>query len=268
MIHSAEGAILFEAATRYDAQVTKLHVVSAIDDGIFEPNEMIMVSGVLVVNSGGLPLPAGSSAFMPSTKTIKFQPTKYDMPQLMPSQTFVIPVTYRGRIFDQPPPNVPGPFVSSAEFHPRIELLGRPFEKSFLRQKLTVQYPVKLAHLKCSEILGRGEVCVLDIGVQNISRMAYGDGPSSGGKVALQIHMDSRIIPIGYASVGLTGIPYTVTYSRAVRDSMYVQIHAIAPGEVVSVQVAFQMESQAELLDNCLWQTDLYLPQTLSLIHI
>ena len=259
VVHSAEGAVLFQGPTRYDAQVTKLHVVSAIDDGIFEPNEMIMVSGVLVVNSGGLPLPAGSSAFMPSTKTIKFQPTKYDMPQLMPSQTFVVPVTYRGRIFDQPPPNVPGPFVSSAEFHPRIELLGRPFEKSFLRQKLTVQYPVKLAHLKCSEILGRGEVCVLDIGVQNISRMAYGDGPSSGGKVALQIHMDSRIIPIGYASVGLTGIPYTVTYSRAVRDSMYVQIHAIAPGEVVSVQVAVQMESQAELLDNCLWQTDLYL---------
>ena len=259
VIHSAEGAVLFEAATRYDAQVTKLHVVSAIDDGIFEPNEMIMVSGVLVVNSGGLPLPAGSSAFMPSTKTIKFQPTKYDMPQLMPSQSFVVPVTYRGRIFDQPPPNVPGPFVSSAEFNPRIELLGRPFEKSFLRQKLTVQYPVKLAHLKCSENLGRGEVCVLDIGVQNISRMAYGDGPSSGGKVALQIHMDSRIIPIGYASVGLTGVPYTVTYDPAVRDSMYVQIHAIAPGKVVSVQVAVQMESRAELFDRCLWQTDLYL---------
>ena len=259
VVHTAEGGVLFEAATRYDAEVTELHIASAIDDGIFEPNEMIMVSGVLVVNSGGLPLPAGSSAFMPSTKTIKFQPTTFDVPELVPGQSFVIPVTYHGRIFDQPPPNVSGPFVSSAEFHPRIELLGRPFEKSFLHQKLTVQYPVKLAHLKCNENLGRGEVSVLEIGVQNISRMPYGDAPDSGGKVALQIHLDARIIPIGYASISLTDVPYTVSYDPAIRDSMYVQMHAIPPGEVVVVKVAIQMESRAELFDRCLWQADLYL---------
>ena len=259
VVQSAEGRVLFQAATRYDAQVTELSVVSAIDDGIFEPNEMIMVSGVLAVNSGGLPLPAGSSAFMPSTKTIKFQPTTFDMPELLPGQSFVVPVTYHGRIFDQPPPNVPGPFVSSAEFHPRIELLGRPFEKSFLHQKLTVQYPVKLAFLKCNENLGRGEVSTLEIGVQNISSMPYGDCPGSGGKVALQVHMDARIIPIGSANIGLTAVPYTVTYDPAIRDSMYVQMHAIAPGEVVVVQIAVQMESRAELFDRCLWQADLYL---------
>ena len=80
----------------------------------------------------------------------------------MPGQTFEIPVTCYERIFDQPPPNVPGPFVSSAEFHPRIEMLGRPFEKSFLQQTLVVQYPIKIAFLRCSENLGRrGEVDVL-----------------------------------------------------------------------------------------------------------
>ena len=97
-----KGKVLYQAPTRYDAEVKKLRIVSAIDDGIFEPNEMIMVSDVLVVNSGGLPLPAGSSAFMPSTKTMKFQPTKYEVPKLMPMHVVTIPVTYHGRIFDQP----------------------------------------------------------------------------------------------------------------------------------------------------------------------
>ena len=255
----SEGKLLYQAPTRYDAEVEKLNIVSAIDDGIFEPNEMIMVSGVLVVNSGGLPLPAGSSAFIPSTKTIKFRPTKYEVPGLMPNHVVTIPVTYCGRIFDQPSPNAPGPFVSSAEFHPRIELLGRPFEKSFLRRKLTVQYPVKLAHLKSNENLGQGEVSVLEIGVQNISSMAYGDGPKSGGKVALHIHLDARIIPVGCVSDDVKAGTFTVTYDAQRCDSMFVQLHKIPPKKTINVRIVVQMESRAELFDRCLWQADLYL---------
>ena len=261
VVSSPEGTVLYEAGTRYDTEVTSFKVISAIDDGIFEPNERISVFDVTVVNSGGLPLPSGASAFMPSTKTVKFEPTRFDLPSehLYPSQTFTIPITYYGRIFDQPPPNVPGPFVSYAEFHPRIELLGRPFEKSFLHRKLTVQYPVKLAYLKCSENLGRGEVSVLDIGVQNISTMPYGSCNGSGGKVVAQIHLDARIIPVGSANIGITAVPYTITYDPSIRDSMYIQLHEIPPGETVNVQVTVQMESRAELFDRCYWQADLYL---------
>ena len=261
VVSSPEGGVLYQAGTRYDAEVTDLKIVSAIDDGIFEPNERILVSGVTVVNSGGLPLPEGASAFMPSTKTIKFEPIKFDLPgaALYPSQTFIIPITYYGRIFDQPPPNAPGPFVSSAEFHPRVELLGRPFEKSFLHQKLVVQYPVKLDYLRCSENLGRGEVSVIDIGVKNISTMPYGSDPSFGGKVVLQVHIDARLIPVGSANIGISSVPYTITYDPNVRDSMYIQVHHIPPGETVNVQVTLQMESRAELFDICYWQADLFL---------
>jgi len=261
VISSPEGAVLHQAATRYDAEVTSLQVVSAVDDGIFEPNERILVSGVVVVNSGGLPLPTDVTMFMPSTKTIQFEPTRFELPsdQLFPGQSFTVPITYYGRIFDQPPPNVSGPFVSSAEFHPRAELMGRPFEKSFLHQKLVVQYPVKLAYLRCSENLGRGEVSVLEIGVENISTMPYGAVPGSGGKVVLQLHLDARIIPVGSANIGLTSVPYNITYDPNVRDSLYIVMEAIPPGQVVNVQVTVQMESRAELFDRCYWQADLYL---------
>ena len=261
VVSSPDGGLLYQASTRYDAEVTDLKIVSAIDDGIFEPNERILVSGVAVVNSGGLPLPTNVDLFMPSTKTIQFEPTRFELPseQLYPGQHFTVPITYYGRIFDQPPPNVCGPFVSSAEFHPRAELLGRPFEKSFLHQKLVVQYPVKLEYLRCAENLGRGEVSVLDIGVQNISTMPYGDVPGSGGKVVLQIHMDARIIPVGSANIGINAVPYTITYDPAIKDSMYIKLHNIPPGETVNVQITVQMESRAELFDRCYWQADLYL---------
>ena len=261
VVSSPDGGVLYQAGTRYDAGVTSYNVTSAIDDGIFEPNERILVSGVTVFNDGGLPLPEGASLFMPSTQTIKFEPTRYSLPgeSLCPGMTHVIPVTYYGRIFDQPPPNVPGPFVSKAYFKPRAELLGRPFEKSFLAKELVVQYPVKLEYLRCSENLGRGEVSVLEIGVQNISTLAYGDCQGSGGKVSLQLHLDARLIPVGSADIGFNSVPYTVTYDPTVRDSMYIQIHEIPPQQTVNVQITIQMESRAELFDRCFWQADLYL---------
>ena len=258
-VNSPNGGVLYASGTRYDVEVTNLTITSAYNDGTFEPNERIMVSGVLVVNSGGLPLPAGSQAFMPSTKTIKFEPTRYDMPEMMSNQNFTIPITYYGRIFDEPPPNVPGPFVSSAEFHPRIDLLGRPFEKSHLHQKLVVQYPVKLAYLRCIENLGRGEVSKLEIGAQNISSMPYGSCQGSLGRVVLQIHLDARLIPVGSANIGFSNVPYSVTYDPNIRDSMFVEMHGIPAGETINVEITVQMESRAELMDHCFWQADLLL---------
>jgi hypothetical protein len=251
--------MLYQSPTRYDAEVTQLKVVSAIDDGIFEPNERILVSSVSVINSGGLPLPTGPQAFIPSTSTIKFEPTRFDMPEMLPNHVFEIPVTFFGRIFDQPPPNVPGPFVSSAEFNPRIELLGRPFEKSLLKTKMVVQYPVKLAHLRCSENLGRGEVSVIEIGVQNISTLPYGACPDTGGRVVLQVHFDARLIPVGAGTTDVTAIPYTVTYDPNIRDSRFIELLEIPARQTVNVQVTLQMESRAELFDRCYWQADLYL---------
>ena len=256
------GSVLQEASTRYDAEVTGFNIKSAIiHDGIFEPNEQIVISSLSIINSGGLPFPEGASAFFPSTKSIKFEPTVFDLPgkSLFPTNTFTVPITYHGRIEDQPPPNVPGPFIDTIEFCPRIELIGRPFEKSFLRRKLVVQYPVKLAYLRCSENLGRGEVSVLNIGIQNISNMPYGNCPGTGGKVVLQIHFDSRIIPVGSANVSQSKVPYTITYDPEIRDSMFIQVDMLPPHVTSNIQVTIQMENHAELFDRCKWQADLYL---------
>ena len=257
-----DGSIFSKSSKRYDAEVTGYKVSSSIDDGIFEPNEMIIVSGVEVLNSGGLPLPEGAKAFFPSVKGINFLPDKYDLPGgILSGKKFTIPTAFKGRLCDQPSPNTPGPFVSSVDFCPRIELLGRPFEKSFHFRKLTVQYPVKLAYLKCLESLGKGEVSTINIGIQNISSLPYGNCAKSGGTVLVQLHFDHRLTPIGSACANITtqDVPYRVFHDREAPDSTFIEVSELKSHATVNLQVTIQMDSNAELFDRCIWQADLYL---------
>ena len=60
---------------------------------------------------------------------------------------------------------------------------------------------------------------VLEIGVQNISTMPYGDSPGSGGRIFVQLHLVACLIPVGSANIN----------------------------------------TSSELFDRHLWQADLYL---------
>jgi hypothetical protein len=48
--------------------------------------------------------------------------------QIDPSQTFNVPQTYVGRIYDVPCPNSPGPYNGTAEVISRVHMLNRPFD--------------------------------------------------------------------------------------------------------------------------------------------
>ena len=262
VILSPEGALLHEAGTRYDVKLAdKFSITSKIPDGIFEPNEEIFISNITAINVGGLPLPAGARVFMTKPQSINFKPIKYEMPALNPNTKMTIPTTFCGRIFDSPPPNSPGPLSYKATFQTRAELLGRQFDPSIVSKVITVQYPVKLRYLKCSENAGRGEISVLQIGVRNISNIPYGNVSGTGGKVALRLRFDSRLIPIGWGNGDkhTNPPPYTVTYDPKVPNSMYVELKGIPPGKDVEVKIAIQMCSRSELFEICYWQADLYL---------
>ena len=141
VVSSENGGIAYQSGTRYNALVTDFEVAPKIDGGIYEPNEQVIVSSVTVVNDGGIPLPSGASCFIPSTPSINFQPMHFTISEVPSGRSYAVPMDFCGRIFDEPPPNKPGPFMSKAEFTTRIDLLGRPFECSFMTQVLEVQYP-------------------------------------------------------------------------------------------------------------------------------
>ena len=261
VVYSKEGNVLQQAGTRYDIEVKNFEIVDENNDGVFEPNERIAVSEVLVMNVGGLTLPAGAEVTIQKTKTntMNFEPIRYKLQEVLPGKSFKVPITFYGRINDQPPPLTADLLETRADFESRVELLGRSFSNSFHSKQLRVQYPVKLKQLQCNENVGRSEVTIISIQIENISTKPYGACQGSAGKVGVQVHMDARLIPVAYGSYKDEKLPYIVSYDPIKRDSVYIEVSCIPPKQTLTMYIAVQIDSEAELFDRCQWQADLCL---------
>lgn len=248
---------VWKSSSRYDAVVESFKVTPTLNDGIFEPNESIIVSGLVVHSIGGFNLPCGTSVLIPSTPTIKFESSRFNFPHpITAGKKYTIPFNFKGRIVDASPPNTPGHReLEMAQFCTRIEVLGRPFERSFLRQKLKVQYPVQLGKLCSPKLMDRGEVALISVEVKNLSKLPYGSCSGSGGRVVLHLHFDSRISPIAANTEG----PYVVRFDSNLRDSTFIELSKIPPQKEVTVAIKVQIANCADLFDHCLWQVDLRL---------
>ncbi len=256
---STDGTVIHQSSSRYNAEVVSYDVIPAFDDNVFEPNEKLTISGVKVQNTGGLPLPLGSTVLMPSTADLKFEQLSHKIPwELQPGETYEIPVNFHGRICDIPPPNKPQVYKKSVKFHPTIELRGRRFEKSFTSE-ISVQYPVQLKKLLLPEQLKRGEISTVSISIENVSTVTYG---RSHGSVFLNLHMDSRLRPLGAMSKS-TPAPYEITHDPTVCDSTYVKVMLIPPKKTLCVKLAIQMDENANLSKDCFFQVDLYFQKKL-----
>ena len=260
VVTSADGQNLLQSSTRYNATVVGYDVVPVFDDGILEPNEKITISGIMIKNTGGLPLPAGSIACMPSTAEVKFEPLTQVVPELEPGGMCRLPVDFHGRICDIPPPNTPRVYKKMVEVHPRIELLGRPFANTLYKKELCIQYPLQLLKVDCPTQLQRGEISTIKIGIKNHSQVCYGCFKGSSGSVFLNLHFHARIRPLGAVA---DSPDYNISYDPHLRDSTYVTVMEIPPGKTLTIEVAIQMENHMNASEECIFQVDLYLRKKL-----
>lgn len=257
VIVTEEGDEIHSASTRFEAEVVSLELTSCGQAGVFQPHQQIQVTNMTVVNSGGLPLPAGAKVSIPSTETVLFEPTTFTLPELQPGEQFIIPAVFRGRIMDEPSPNSPGPLSHVATFSPRIDLLGRPFEKSRLEQSLTVQYPVKLAYTLAKKNVYHGEVTNLEIGIENSSSHThYGRGSQSQGSVLVHVLLDPRLRPLGIGPSPDRG-DFDASYDRNNPSSVFVLVKELKPGATLSIPIVARLEG--EVGETLRWQTELYL---------
>ena len=258
---STDGQLILEqSAFRYDVQVDpgSVAIASAVNDGIIEPNEKIIITSLNVQNIGKMTLPEGALVSMVTSSTVKFHPMKVALPPLRQQETHTIVQEFYGRVFDVPPPNKPGPYVGEANFETRVDLLRRPFESGKTLHKLVVQYPIKLESIHSQENLGRGEQTRVDITIANISSLPYGNFPGSGGQLALRIHLDRRLSPFVNPHTPFTN-QYSIYHDANIQDSFYADIIRIEPVGKITISFNIAVSNRAELFERCPIQANLIL---------
>ncbi|KAI6661803.1 hypothetical protein LOD99_9810 [Oopsacas minuta] len=258
---STDGQTVIEqSGYRYHVKVDSqsLNIRSAVDDGIFEPNEEITVDKFTLQNIGQMTLPEGALVSMVSTPTVKFHPIIFKLPILAPQQTMEVTQEFVGRVFDVPSPNSEGPYLGEAYFETRVDLLGRPFDSAKTIHRLIVQYPVKVDSIVIPENLGRGEQSSIHVTLTNISMLHYGNSPGSGGEIALKVHFDKRVLPFAIVTED-SSCPYRIHYDPNVPDSFYVDVIQIQSASKITVTFNVVISNTAELFDRCPVQVDLLL---------
>jgi hypothetical protein len=262
VVESPSYEVLHQAETRYKATVMSLQLSPARHGSLYEPNQAISVSEVVVRNDGGLSLPKGAKLFFPSTKTISFASTVYELPEIPPNTSITVPLKFKGRIFNQPTPNHPGSFSGEASFSPKIELLGRPFDNN-LTQTLEVAYPVRLGFALSRKDVSKGEISVLEVGIENTSTTAFGSSTDCKGSVCVCLHLDSHLIPLGIQKTSLEegggkAFPFQVTHDPSTRDSIWVKIKHLQPRAHLTIPIAFLMDPSTQFCDTYVWQASLH----------
>jgi hypothetical protein len=115
---------LQQAPTRYDLQITDIIFDDEMTDGIFEPNELVIIKKVRLANVGKLDCPAGSSFFFVSTSTVTSMKEVAIVPPVPVGQTVELPIEFTARINNIPEPTTAGPQSFEATIKSSAELIG------------------------------------------------------------------------------------------------------------------------------------------------
>ena len=260
IIESSSGDLLHQSGYKYDAVVTSLNLSPPACGDNYEPNERLTISEVVVKNEGGLPLPEGTKLSFPTNETVRFEPITCQIPELLPGESFTVPIQFLGRIFDQSTPNMPGHFTGEARFSPLLQLLGRSFT-STLYKTLAVSYPVKLNFALSKKNIGIGEESILEVGIENTSSISSsGKRTVRSGSVKVRIHLDTFLVPLGVVCTNdrEKTTDFQAYYNPRIPDSLWVEFMELQPLEVATFGIAFKVGDGARLCDICLWQCDLF----------
>ncbi len=258
IVEDESGRVIHQSGYRYDPVITSISVSPPVCGDFYEPNERVIVSEVVIANHGGLPLPEGVQLSFPSNETVRFEPVTYSIPAIACGESLTSPVSFHGRIFDQVTPNNLGHFSGEAWFAPSLKLLGRPFTHSPAKS-LAISYPIKLKYALSKKNMGVGEESVLEIGVENMSSLAFGKAEGTSGSLEVRIHLDTFLVPAKVECCeGENVTQHKVQVDPCKANSLMLNFWELTSHETATFKITFGVDKSAKLCDICAWQVDLY----------
>jgi hypothetical protein len=166
---------------RYEASVVSARVTPLLKEanmgGVFTPGSLVAVDRIVVLNDGGLQLPAGAVLVAQSTPTLQFHTPSgvlaHQLPAVDVGAELVIEAATEARLFDIPPPELPERFHAFATLTLQTSL-NRPFKWSELSLQVPIAWPVFMAKVECPPVMSLNEVGVVALTIGNEALIAFG----------------------------------------------------------------------------------------------
>eukprot|EP00029_Vermamoeba_vermiformis_P007822 TRINITY_DN348_c0_g1_i2.p1 TRINITY_DN348_c0_g1~~TRINITY_DN348_c0_g1_i2.p1 ORF type:complete len:893 (-),score=208.96 TRINITY_DN348_c0_g1_i2:15-2693(-) len=193
-----DGRVLQQAPTRYDLQITDVIFDDDMADGIFEPNELLIIKKVRLANVGKLDCPEGSTFSFVSTSTITSMNEVVPVPAVPVGQTVELAVDFKARVNNIPEPTTAGPQGFEATIKSNSELIGLQFPLSAAEFALNVKWPLNIASVAAPTQMANGEEQIVQVTIFNSSKRMYGDAtdPRTAGQVIVEFY--EGLTPIEY----------------------------------------------------------------------
>lgn len=220
------GKVIEAGSLGYNLRLVNIELEDSMHDGVFEPLEELVISGLTIINDGDMTVPAGTIiAVLSSDNIFVAEPNGFPIPELLPGQSLTMGQTFQLKIADVPLPTEPGPLNTQFTFNTNATLLKRQFLKCGVIFGVDIAWPLKIASIASPTQMARKEVRPFLITIDNTSLITYAESPETEASVVLSF--EPGLIPQDPRAVGSPGQPWTLELPLAILPSKSQQVISV-----------------------------------------
>ncbi|KAK0615131.1 hypothetical protein B0T17DRAFT_657375 [Bombardia bombarda] len=227
-----------EYPSRYMLAVTSFDVYDENDDGINEPGEYIIITNIVVQNTGLMPGPSKLQVLVRGTKWLDPVLLPVDLPSgILPGQTVQVPGSLKAFIRNESTMREAGTLlrardtVSLRAFSPRLQRDVPEFEGGVA---VVYQYPLTMTMPKYLDCVAKGDIVRFSWQVENISKKAQGRASAMGRETGTHLSDPRGLFDLKRAN---PDTPHTVMD----------MIGVLEPGETMAFAIDFEV---SDLVDD------------------
>lgn len=237
-------------ASRFDLKLLSFAHRNDNDDGIYEPEERVTVSRIVVKNVGGMPTPPNHAIVLSLRRGdwIAPEPATVTIPRsLAAGESMLLPGELAFRIGQFIPSGPSNPLASDAAIHLDAALpdarRGFPELESECPDSVgsfRVSFPLEASPISCLPSLAPGEGTRLAFGIENVSTKPFGAKSDIGRHIAYSLALFASEVGadrVGYATTSGAKVPLDVGLSGA--------IDRLDPGKVATIDGVLSVAREA-----------------------
>ncbi len=180
---------------QYDLELQGFNFRANANNGIFEPNDTVIVDHIRIRNNGGMPTPPNYNAmvYLNDNRWVLSHGSKITIPKsLEVGESYVVPGALQFKIADTVIQSASDRFRETATILPLsyLEGVNRPFERFYNPQSFQVSFPIEITPLYAPRSLDPGTKARMFWRITNVSTKPFGKDSPVARKIETAIHLN------------------------------------------------------------------------------